>query len=161
MNHGASLAQGAILLFLHADTQLPTGALDRITQALEADPDVVAGAFDLGIDSPRRVFRITERYVALRTRLTRVPFGDQAIFMKRAYFAGINGYREIPIMEDVELMQRVKKSGKRITIIPRQVSTSARRWEQEGILYCTFRNWTLQLLYLLGVSPERLAQWYR
>ena len=100
-------------------------------------------------------------YVFLRTRLTKVPFGDQAIFMRKEYFAGINGYRDIPIMEDVELMKRVKKRGDRIVIISKKVMTSPRRYEQEGILYCTLRNWMVQLLYAFGASPERLVKWYR
>jgi rSAM/selenodomain-associated transferase 2 len=160
MNYGASCASGAVLLFLHADTLLPGNGLARIVKAME-DPRVVAGAFDLGINTKRNIFRITEQYVALRTRLTRVPFGDQAVFIRREYFETIGGYRDIPIMEDVELMKRIRRRRDRISIIPEKVLTSARRWENEGILYCTLRNWALQTLYVLGVSPERLAKWYR
>ena len=160
MNHGASLARGEILLFLHADTLLPQQALTRIAVAL-ADARLAAGAFDLGFDTSRRIFRLTEKYVALRTRLTRIPFGDQAIFVRRAYFQTIGGYAEIPLMEDVELMRRIKRRGDRICIIPLKVLTSPRRYEQEGLLYCTLRNWALQLCYRAGVSPEKLARWYR
>ena len=160
MNHGARMASSGILLFLHADTCLPPDALLRISAALE-DERLVAGAFDLGITSSRPVFRITERYVALRTRLTRIPFGDQAIFIRRDYFRQIGGYREIPLMEDVELMARIRKRRDRICIIAEQAMTSARRWEQEGIFFCPCRNWALLLLYLLGVRPERLARWYQ
>ncbi len=160
MNYGASCASGAVLLFLHADTRLPDNGLTRIMKAME-DPRVVAGAFDLGIDTTRNIFRITEQYVALRTRLTRVPFGDQAFFIRREYFETIGGYRDIPLMEDVELMKRIRRRRDRISIIPEKVLTSARRWEKEGILYCTLRNWVLQTLYVLGVSPEQLARWYR
>lgn len=160
MNHGASLAQGEILLFLHADTLLPAHALARVATAL-ADTRFVAGAFDLGFDTSRSIFRLTEKYVALRTRLTMIPFGDQAIFIRRPYFEKIGGYAEIPLMEDVELMRRIRTRGDRICIIPEKVLTSPRRYEQEGILYCTFRNWALQVCYKAGVSPERLAKWYR
>jgi len=160
MNYGASCASGDVLLFLHADTLLPDTALFRIMNVME-DPGVVAGAFDLGIHTKKAIFRITEQYVALRTRLTRVPFGDQAVFIRREYFENIGGYRDIPIMEDVELMARIKKRGDRIVIIPDKVMTSARRWEKEGILYCTFRNWMLQVMYVLGMPPERLAKWYK
>lgn len=160
MNHGASLAAGDVLLFLHADTFLPHDALARVRACME-DRRFAAGAFDLGIRSDRKIFRITERYVALRTRTTRVPFGDQAIFMRRDYFQSIGGYRPIPLMEDVELMTRIRKRGDRICLIPEKVMTSARRWEREGVLYSTLRNWMLQALYVLGVPPERLAQWYR
>ncbi len=160
MNRGASLASGDILLFLHADTSLPDNALSLVTDAL-SDSCVQAGAFDLGIDSTRLIFRITERYVALRTRITRIPFGDQAIFIRRSAFEQLGGYREIPIMEDVDLMKRLRARGNRIRIIPCKVRTSARRWEQEGILSCTFRNWMLQTGFALGVNPEKLAKWYR
>ena len=160
MNRGAAAASGTILLFLHADTILPLKAFSLIDAALK-DSRVVAGAFDLGIDSPRMLFRITERYVALRTRLTRVPFGDQAIFVRRDYFERIGGFKDIPIMEDVELMRRIKKQGNSIVIIPHKVLTSPRRWEKEGILYSTFRNWMMQVLYLFGVAPERIAKFYR
>jgi rSAM/selenodomain-associated transferase 2 len=160
MNSGAAVAKGDILLFLHADTFLPAEGLKSIAK-LMSDSQYVAGAFDLGIRTPRRIFRITEKYVAFRTRLTRIPFGDQAIFIRKDYFDELGGYRDIPIMEDVELMGRVKGRGDRICIVPKQVMTSPRRWEQEGVLYCTLRNWMLQLLYVLGVSPRRLAKFYR
>jgi rSAM/selenodomain-associated transferase 2 len=160
MNLGASLASGDILLFLHADTLLPAEAFGRMRTCL-ADEAVVGGAFSLGIDSPRRIFRITERYVALRTRLTRIPFGDQAIFLRREYFIRIGEYAPIPIMEDVELMSRIRRRGDGICILPEKVATSPRRWEQEGILYATARNWMLQALYCCGVKPKTLARFYR
>jgi len=160
MNAGASLASGSLLLFLHADSILPNNAFQSIFSAMD-DEKTVAGAFDLGVASERAVFRITERYVALRTRLTRIPFGDQAIFLRRDFFNKLGGYSDIPLMEDIDLMKRIRKSGDRIVIIPEKVLTSARRWEREGILYCTCRNWLLQILYSLGVSPMRLARWYR
>ena len=159
MNSGASVASGDILLFLHADTLLPDHALVTVSAAM-SDGRFVAGAFDLGINSDRHIFRITEKYVFLRTRLTGVPFGDQAIFIRRAYFEKIGGYRDIPLMEDVEIMGRIKKRGDRIFIIPAKVLTSPRRWEREGIIFCTFRNWTMQMLYAMGVPPERLQKWY-
>ena len=160
LNRGAALATGDVLLFLHADTVLPIRAFERLRAALQ-DPRTVGGAFDLGIESTRWYFRITERYVALRTRLTRLPFGDQAIFLRREYFRRIGGFRGIPIMEDVELMSRIRKRGDALGIIPEKVMTSPRRWEKEGVLFTTCRNWTLQLLYCAGVRPERLARWYR
>ena len=160
MNSGASLASGDVLLFLHADTLLPENALAMITAAMRVDR-FVAGAFDLGINTNKRIFRITEKYVFLRTRLTRIPFGDQAIFIRRKYFEKIGGYQDIPLMEDVEIMGRIKKRGDPICIIPSKVLTSPRRWEREGILFSTFRNWTLQMLYALGVPPEQLQKYYQ
>ncbi|MCK9418732.1 MAG: TIGR04283 family arsenosugar biosynthesis glycosyltransferase [Nitrospirae bacterium] len=160
MNHGAAIANGAVLVFLHADTLLPSNAFALIRSTMN-DKRFVGGAFDLGFNTKRTIFRITELYVFLRTRLTKIPFGDQAIFIRRDFFEEIGGYRDIPIMEDVEIMQRIKKRGKRIRIIPEKVLTSTRRYEQEGIVYATLRNWMLQLQYALGVSPERLARRYK
>ncbi len=159
MNLGSSLARGAVLLFLHADTVLPDDAFAQIAASMAGDR-FVAGAFDLGIDSPSGIFRITERYVALRTRITRIPFGDQAVFMRKGYFDEIGGFSDIPIMEDVDLMKRIRKRGDSIIIVPEQVKTSPRRWEREGVLRCTIRNWALQLAYALGAKPEWLAKWY-
>ena len=160
MNRGAAFARGDMLLFLHADTLLPFRALDLVRAAMD-DSRLVAGAFDLGFNTERGIFRVTELYVSLRTRLTRVPFGDQAIFIRRDYFEKIGGYREIPLMEDVELMKRIRKRGDKIMIIPEKVRTSPRRYEQEGIIYCTLRNWLVQALYAWGVPAERLEKWYR
>lgn len=160
MNRGAALASGEILLFLHADTFLPEQGLPKLRAAIEND-GYVAGAFSLGIRSDRVIFRITERYAALRTCITKVPFGDQAIFIRRACFDGLGGYSVIPLMEDVELMKRIRRRGDQVRVLADRVSTSARRWEREGILYSTFRNWALQILYALGADPERLAKWYR
>jgi rSAM/selenodomain-associated transferase 2 len=160
MNRGAALATGDVLLFLHADTLLPSNAFSLIRSTLH-DKRCVGGAFDLGFNTKRRIFKITESYVFLRTRLTKIPFGDQAIFIRRTYFETIGGYRDIPIMEDVELMRRIRKRADAICIIPEKVRTSVRRYEQDGILYCTLRNWLLQISYALGVLPERLVKWYK
>jgi rSAM/selenodomain-associated transferase 2 len=159
MNKGASLANGDILLFLHTDTELPEDAFAAISSTADK-VRCVAGSFDLGIKSERLIFRLIEQVVHVRTRITRIPYGDQAIFVKRDVFKGMKGFREIPLMEDVELMKRIKKSGSRICIIPQKVKTSPRRWEREGVLYCTLRNRVLISLYHLGVDPERLVKFY-
>jgi rSAM/selenodomain-associated transferase 2 len=159
MNRGASFSQGDILLFLHADTFVPVDTLQCIREVCEKK-DVVAGAFALGVRSNKRMYRIIEKAVCLRTRLTGVPYGDQAIFVKAGFFRQIGGYREVPLMEDVELMRRIKATGKGIAMVPRMVQTSPRRWETEGFLYCTVRNWILITLYMLGVSPGRLVKFY-
>jgi rSAM/selenodomain-associated transferase 2 len=159
MNEGAKVAGGSILLFLHADTKLPEGALSLIVKVLEQNKPI-AGAFDLGINSDRFAFRLIEWMASLRSRITRVPFGDQAIFVRSNYFRTIGGFKDMSLMEDVEIMQRIKKKGDEICIIRRRVLTSSRRWEKEGILRCTLRNWLLQLLYYSGVSPSKLAKWY-
>ena len=159
LNRGAGAASGETLIFLHADTQLPPDALIRIGEALR-DRTLAGGAFDLAIDSPRRAFRTIERVASLRTRLTRIPYGDQAIFLRRAWFGFLGGFRDLPIMEDVDLMRRLKHAGGRIAIRPERVVTSSRRGEREGILYTTLRNWSLVTLFFCGVDAERLARWY-
>ncbi|HAS53513.1 MAG TPA: glycosyl transferase [Nitrospiraceae bacterium] len=160
MNVGSKKATHDVFLFLHADTWLPQQAFGLIGETMKGGR-WDAGAFDLGIDTKRRIFKITEAYVALRTRITRIPFGDQGIFLTRSLFERLDGDRDIPLMEDVDLMGRVKKSNGRVRIIPEKVSTSARRWEREGVLYSTVRNMMLQVMYAVGVPPERLKKYYR
>ncbi|MEE8432058.1 MAG: TIGR04283 family arsenosugar biosynthesis glycosyltransferase [Candidatus Desulfatibia sp.] len=159
MNQGAAVANGDVLLFLHADTLPSHDALDQIIAATKQH-NIMGGAFDLGIRSEKKIFRLIEIAASMRSRLTRIPYGDQAIFLKKRFFDQIGGFKDIPIMEDVELMQRVKKAGKKIKFIARKVQTAARRWEKEGIVYCTLRNWSLRTLYLLGVPPEKLKKFY-
>jgi rSAM/selenodomain-associated transferase 2 len=160
LNRGAAIATGDVLLFLHADTVLPPAAFERIAEAM-CDEGCVGGAFDLRIDSTRAAFRIIETAANLRSRLTRIPYGDQAIFLRASCFRTLGGFREIPIMEDVDLMRRVKRKAGKIVIFREPVITSARRWEKEGLLFVTLRNWFLVTLYLCGVAPERLARFYR
>jgi len=160
MNAGASVARGEILIFLHADTELPLHALEKIHSLME-QVEYVGGAFDLGIKSDKLIFRVIGTLASWRSRLNRIPFGDQAIFIRRDYFNRIGGYLDIPLMEDMELMRRIKKLGDKIWIFHDRVMTSPRRWEKEGVVYCTFRNWTLQVLYLLGISPRKLAFFYK
>lgn len=159
MNDGAAVAHGEILIFLHADTILPDNALRKISQALQ-DRDYVGGAFDLKIDSDRLFLKYISARASLRSRWNRIPYGDQAIFIRKKYFDQIGGYKEIPLMEDVDLMRRIKKDGKQIFILPDKVITSARRWESEGALYTTMRNQILVRLFYLGISPHRLAKYY-
>ena len=159
MNKGASLAHGDILLFLHTDTELPEDAFTVISSTMDK-ARCVAGSFDLGIKSEKPIFRLIERIVYVRTRITRIPYGDQAVFIRRDVFESMKGFREIPLMEDVDLMKRIKKSGSGICIIPQKVKTSPRRWEREGVIYCTLRNRVLISLYHLGVDPEKLVKFY-
>jgi len=160
MNTGAAMAMGEILIFLHADTRLPRQALELINQAMTRQA-LIGGAFDLHIDTERLILKIIARIASLRSRLTRIPYGDQAIFIRRDYFHQMGGYPEIPLMEDVALMRRIKRAGGRIGFIPEPVITSARRWEQEGILYTTLRNWLLLSAYTLGMAPDKLAKYYK
>ncbi len=159
MNAGAKAARGEILLFLHADTMIPEGGLAAVVEVVDGC-GFVAGAFNLQFDSPRAVFRFFGWVATTRSRLSRVPYGDQGIFVRRDYFDRIGGYREIPLMEDVELMSRIKNDGEKIKILKSPVVSSVRRWEDEGILYCTARNCILLLLYRLGVPPLVLKRYY-
>jgi len=160
LNAGAGEATGAILIFFHADNRLPADALMLIELVME-DEGNAAGAFDLAIDSGYFAFRVIEKMASWRTRITRLPYGDQAVFMRRDYFRTLGGFRNIPIMEDVELMRCIKRKGGKIRILKEKVKTSSRRWDKEGIVFCTLRNWFLMTLYLLGVEPETLARFYR
>jgi rSAM/selenodomain-associated transferase 2 len=160
MNAGASLAKGEVLVFLHADTELPLCGLKRIDAFVNRN-EFVAGAFDLGIKSDKIIFKVIAFLGSLRSRLNRIPYGDQAIFIRRDYFKEIGGYPDIPLMEDAELMRRIKRSGEKILIFDDRVITSPRRWENEGLTYSILRNWTLQILYFLGVSPHQLVKFYK
>jgi rSAM/selenodomain-associated transferase 2 len=159
MNVGAAAATGNILLFLHADTRLPSGFDTLIRTALQ-DPDTVAGAFRLRIDGPQRALRWVEWGVDRRSRWLQMPYGDQAIFVRRSAFQALGGFPELPIMEDFELIRRLRRRGA-IVIIQTPVVTSARRWQRTGILQTTLINQLMILGYWLGVRPERLAQLYR
>ncbi|WP_319574762.1 TIGR04283 family arsenosugar biosynthesis glycosyltransferase [uncultured Desulfobacter sp.] len=159
MNNGARAATADVLLFLHADTILPANAFNKILDVCR-DKDIVAGAFDLVIDAPHPGFRLIEKTASLRSRITRIPFGDQAIFIKADCFQRLGGYKPIALMEDVDIMLRIRQRGHRIRFISNPVVTSARRWKKEGMIYTTIRNWILQLLFYTGVSPEKLKNYY-
>jgi rSAM/selenodomain-associated transferase 2 len=159
MNAGAKIAGSEILLFLHADTMLPFNAVDHILSAC-SHKDSIGGAFQLGIASPKPIYRFIEAVVSFRLRITRIPYGDQGIFVKKQFFQTIGGFKNIPIMEDVDLMRRIRKKRKKIILISEQVSTSPRRWEEEGVLFCTARNWILAFLFFVGISPVTLKKYY-
>ncbi len=159
MNHGAGKAKGETLLFLHSDTILPENGLRYIIETMK-DKNISAGAFDLTIDSVHPAFRIIEKMATFRSRITRIPFGDQAVFIRKDLFQQLGGFNELPIMEDLDLMRRVRKAGLKIRFLSPGVLTSARRWEKEGILYCTLRNWGILILYMIGVAPSRLTRYY-
>ncbi len=160
MNAGAKLAGGDVLVFLHADTELPERAFASITRALE-DDRCVGGAFDLGVDTANVFIKAIAAVSRIRNRIMRIPYGDQAIFIRKDYFERIGMFREIPVMEDVELMRRIRRNGDRICILADRVKTSARRWEKEGVVYATIRNIILVNLFYLGVDPEKLSRYYK
>jgi rSAM/selenodomain-associated transferase 2 len=159
MNVGAQAATGEILLFLHGDTRLPEG-FDQLIRAALQNPQAMAGAFRLRIDAPQRRFRWVEWGVNCRSALFQMPYGDQAIFLRAELFQKLGGFAEMPIMEDFELIRRLRRLGS-VVMIKANVTTSARRWQRRGIVKTTLINQLMILGYGLGVSPARLAQLYR
>ena len=158
MNTGAAEATSNVLLFLHADTRLPKNFENCVLAALARD-EICAGAFSLGIDSDAGGLRFIERVANWRSRFFQMPYGDQALFVSRNLFHEIGGYPEYPIMEDFELVRRLKRKGK-IVILPESVLTSPRRWLNYGILKTWLLNQIIIAAYYLGISPQRLSQWY-
>ncbi len=158
MNKAAETASGEILLFLHADTLISQTAFENIPILLD---EKRAGAFRLGIDSKKLRYRIIEKLINIRTKLTKNPYGDQAFFIKRDYFYKMNGFFKFPVMEDIDLMRRIKKDGETILISGHKVITSCRRWEKEGFFKCTFRNWLILVMYYCGEHPDRLIKYYK
>ena len=153
MNAGAGAANGGALVFLHADTRLPPRADLLIAEALKG---ASWGRFDVEIDSRHRLLRVVACAMNLRSRLTGIATGDQAIFVRRDAFAG---FPAIPLMEDVAFSRQMKRSTPPACLRER-VSTSARRWESRGVVRTILLMWRLRLLYALGVAPERLARRY-
>ncbi|MCI0694131.1 TIGR04283 family arsenosugar biosynthesis glycosyltransferase [candidate division KSB1 bacterium] len=160
MNEGAKAARGAWLIFLHADTFLPPFSLQNFLCFVRTHPQLAAGAFTFRVDHARWVYRYLEFYVGVRSRWLKLPYGDQAIFVKRNVFEEIGGYRDdFSLMEDVELVRRLnKRNGFAILKFP--VYTSARRFEADGYFRRTCGNLYLQFLYALGVPPQKLAERY-
>jgi rSAM/selenodomain-associated transferase 2 len=159
MNAGAAYATGSILVFLHADTFLPTNALLLIQKTLQNN-QLVGGAFTLKIQSPKFFLKIIAAISTFRSQITRAPYGDQVIFLRKSYFDAVRGYQDIPLMEDVELMRRIKKKKGEIIILPTPVITSDRRWNQEGLYYTALRDTIIIFLYWCGMPAEKLAKFY-
>ncbi len=159
MNEGAAKARGEVLVFLHADTLIPKNAFRKIDEVISSGR-YIGGAFDLLINSDRRFMKFVTWSASLRSRITRVPYGDQAIFIRKDYFDEVGGYKDIPLMEDVELMKRVRRRGGRIRILKERAQTSARKYISDGIYFSAVRNHALRILYALGVKPETLAKIY-
>jgi rSAM/selenodomain-associated transferase 2 len=158
MNAAAARAGGRWLVFVHADTVLEAGWLDELRQA-DTDPGVVGGAFRFALDSGDWRARLIEWGVARRVAWFGLPYGDQAIFVRREVFRALGGYAEIPLMEDVELVRRLAGTGRLAWLTGRAV-TSARRWERDGWMRRTAGNILLVLRYFAGTSPEKLADAY-
>jgi rSAM/selenodomain-associated transferase 2/rSAM/selenodomain-associated transferase 1 len=159
MNLGALKARGKVLLFLHADTHLPQGFEKHVLASI-SEPGAVGGAFELRIDACARGLRFIERMANWRSRRLQLPYGDQALFVKADVFRELGGFPDLPIMEDYELVRRLKRTG-RIVILPIAAATSARRWLRLGVWRTTLVNQLIILGYHLGVSPQLLSRFYR
>lgn len=167
MNAGARHAHGDIVLFLHADTRLPDGAMQQVIQALApaSSPEAhrlapVWGRFDVRISGRSPWLRVVARMMNLRSRLTGIATGDQAIFVQRGAFEACGGFPEQPLMEDIELSRRLKRLSRPACLRARAL-TSGRRWESRGVWRTIVLMWRLRLAYWLGASPESIAKAYR
>lgn len=158
MNAGAALARSDVLLFLHADTQLPVSAVSAVRDCIKDGE--LWGRFDVRLNDRHFLFRVIERLMNLRSALTGIATGDQAIFVRRDVFRMLGGYASIPLMEDVEFCKRLKSVG-RPALIRDAVIASARRWRRHGIIRTVIVMWCLRLLYWLGVAPQTLARLYK
>ena len=157
-NLGADHSHGDVLLFLHADCRLAPTALASIAVTL-TDERVIGGCFEQQIDARGWGFRLIEKGNACRVRWFRMAYGDQAIFVRRTAFNSVGQFPDLRLMEDLFLMKRLRRAGQ-FRLLPDRLTVSARRWQQQGIIRQTLRNWTLLTLAFCGVSPDRLARYY-
>jgi rSAM/selenodomain-associated transferase 2 len=158
MNHGAAHARGDVLLFLHADCALELGALAAAEEALRG-LRVAAGCFRMTVSAPAPVYRLIGACATARVRLTGLVYGDQGLFVRRAVFAQVGGFPPVRLMEDVALSRALRRLG-RVVVAPRRIFVSPRRWQRQGVVRQTLRNWALTGLAAAGVHPDRLAAYY-
>ena len=159
MNAGAAEATGSILLFLHADTRVPGGFAEAVRATLD-DPAVSAGAFRFRTDAPGRAMRLVEWGTNVRSSLFGWPYGDQGLFVKKRVFEELGGFAPLPIMEDLDLVGRLRRRGRVMTVRLAAV-TSARRWRQLGIPRTLWRNQCMVVGFMLGIDANDLAEFYR
>lgn len=159
MQAGAVQARGAVFWFLHSDTRAPADA-DRLIAAALAPGDRSWGRFDIGFAEAGVLLQLVAAFMNLRSRLTGIATGDQGIFVTRELFARVNGYPQIPLMEDIALSRLLKRYSRPLCLRAR-VITSARRWRAHGTVRTILTMWSLRLAYFLGVSPAWLARFYR
>lgn len=159
LNAGARAARAEVLFFPYADSRLP-GGWEREIERVLARPGVVAGAFPLALDSSRLVYRAIAAGSRLRTRLGLGPLGDQALFVTRTAFESTGGFRSGPLLEDLDLVQRLRRQG-RLVIAAAPVVSSTRRWEHDGLARTTLRNGAFLLCHLLHIAPGALRRRYR
>jgi rSAM/selenodomain-associated transferase 2 len=157
MNAGAARARAAALLFLHADTHLPAGAVDTVTAAIAAG--ACWGRFDVAIEGRLAGLGMVATMMNLRSRLTGIATGDQAIFVTRAAFEQVGGFPDLPLMEDIALSTRLKRIA-RPACLRQRVVTSGRRWEKHGLWRTILAMWRLRLRFFFGADPQALAREY-
>ena len=158
LNAGAAIATGDVLAFLHGDTQLPDNADGLITEALR-DSTHQWGRFDTRFDSQKPMMRVVAAMMNFRSRITGVATGDQCIFVRKNAFNAVGGFPKIALMEDVAL-SKLLRAGSAPVCLRQTVTTSARRWDANGVWRTIFTMWWLRLAYVIGVAPDRLARWY-
>jgi rSAM/selenodomain-associated transferase 2 len=158
-NAGAAVAAGGVLLFLHADTRLPEGADALVLDGLRT-AGRGWGRFDMRLSGTHPMLRVVERMIGARSRLSGIATGDQAIFVRRDWFARAGGFAPIPLMEDVALSRTLRGMGRPLCLRARVV-TSSRRWEERGVWRTIGLMWRLRLEFALGADPARLAERYR
>ncbi len=158
MNEGAKASGSETLLFLHADTQLPDDAKTMIETTL-ANQGMVGGRFDVRFDHPSRWGTIISKMMNWRSRLSGIATGDQALFVRRHIFEQLGGFADMPLMEDIDFSRRLKRKGATAALTA-TVTTSFRRWEQQGPLRTILLMWALRFLYWIGVPSHRLGRWY-
>ncbi len=159
LNHGTDCCNGSILLFLHADTELPENFTEPLLRTLERS-DVIAGAFSLAIRGGSTALTAIVYFANLRSRFLQLPYGDQAIFVRKEHFEELGGFPLLPILEDYVFIKKAKRQGKIVTL-PQIATTSSRRWQRLGVLRTTITNQIILLGYALKVPPGRLASLYR
>lgn len=158
MNAGAAQAKGSLLLFLHADSLVPGGYAEAVRTTLD-DPAVSAGAFRFRTDAPGRGMRLVEWGTNVRSSVFGWPYGDQGLFLTKRLFEELGGFAPLPIMEDFDLVRRLRRRGRVMTVRLAAV-TSARRWRQLGILRTLWRNQCMVVGFMLGIDRRRLAGFY-
>ncbi len=156
MNSGARACTGDVLLFLHADSHLPPRAFLLLEEVL-ADPGTAGGTFSLRFDSEKFLLRLISFFSRFKFRY--FHYGDQGVFVRRRIFEQLNGFSEVPFMEDVDFLRRLHRIG-RVALLNQPITTSARRFLKRGIVRQQLTNILLVILYLLGVRPEKLKKWY-
>jgi len=158
-NRGAAVARGRVLLFLHADTSLPKGYVNHVFDTL-LDPKTAVGAFRFKTDADHWTMKVVELMTDLRSWILKMPYGDQALFIRKPLFESVGGFPDTPIAEDFYLVRRLSKKGK-IRMAPASVITSARRWQTLGVIRTSMINVLIATALIIGFSPKRFVSLYR